>query len=161
MRKRVYIFFAFMLLSIVACTNIHDPNLSVEVHISELSKKEFRMVGTKGFDHPTINDFRKFTLDVKMDPTDEITARTIHIPNGLERVINTIDRERYSYGGGFEQDNKGENFAKYRQEFVFYSKGLSESDIKKAFDSAVIRVSWVDRKTVTKEFVIGDIIQFN
>ncbi|MEH7435896.1 hypothetical protein V7182_00245 [Neobacillus drentensis] len=161
MRQHMYVLFACMLLSLVACTNIQDPNLSVEVHISKLTKKEFRMVGTKGFDHPTINDFRKFTLDVNMEHTDEITSRTIRIPNGLEEVINTIDRERYSYGGGFEQDNKGENFAKYRQEFVFYSKGLSESDMKKAFDPAVIRVSWVEQKTVTKEFVIGDIIQFN
>ena len=33
---------------------------------------------------------------------------------------------------GGSQDNESENFATYDQEFVFYSKGLSDDDIKKS-----------------------------
>ncbi|MDR6997794.1 hypothetical protein [Neobacillus niacini] len=40
--------------------------------------------------------------------------------------------------------------------FLIDSKGLSESDLRKVFRSAIITISWV-----TKEFVVGDLLQFN
>ncbi|MFJ7513333.1 fructose-bisphosphate aldolase [Peribacillus simplex] len=158
-----FLFLPLILISFVGCNNIQEPNITIEAQISKLSKKEFNTIGTQGYDNPIKNDFRKFTFNLYMEHTDQITSRTIDIPNDLEKLINTVDRERYLYGNGNEKDNKNENFAKYTKEFVFYSKGLSEDEIKKAFDSAIITVSWVTKegKTITKEFVIGDLIKLN
>lgn len=151
-----------MLISIVACNNIKDPNITIEAQVANLSVKEFNSVGTHGLDNPIRDDFRKFTLNFNMENSNEVKSRSIEIPNDWGKFIN-FDRERYLYGNGKEQDNEDENFARYTNEFVFYSKGLSEDDIKNAFNSANITVSWVTKegKSMTKEYVIGDLIKFN
>jgi hypothetical protein len=53
----------------------------------------------------------------------------------LVKDINTIDKVRVLYGDAGEQDNNGENFAIYKNEFVYYSKGLSNDEVKKAVSS--------------------------
>jgi hypothetical protein len=76
-----FLFLALMLISIVACNNIQEPNLSIKAQISKLTKNEFNAVGTKGFDNPARNDFRKFTFNLDMKHSDEIISRKIDIPS--------------------------------------------------------------------------------
>lgn len=75
-------------------------------------------------------------------------------------LIDSIDEKRYWYGTSVEQED--ENLAQYTNEIVFYSKGLRDEELSDAFESAKLTVSWDTKegKTVTKEYVIGDLIEF-
>ena len=151
----------FILIVMGACNQMPETTIKVDASISKLSENEYKRVGTPNLDNPVPEDFKKFTFHFKMEHSDEITSREIDMPD-LKSFIDSIDEKRYWYGNGDEQDDKNENFARYTKEFVFYSKGLSDEELKTAFDSAIISVSWdsKDGNAVTKEYLIGDLIEF-
>ncbi|MFJ8064040.1 fructose-bisphosphate aldolase [Psychrobacillus sp. NPDC096426] len=151
-----------LLVTITACNTIAEPNITVVAQISQLSDEEYGSVGTSGLENPNKDDFRKFSLNFDAENLNGLKSRLIEIPNNWRNLIN-FDKDRYWYGSGEEQDNKDESFAHYKYEFVFYSNGLSDEDIRKAFDSAIITVSWVTKEgeNAIIEYVIGDLIAFN
>lgn len=77
--------------------------------------------------------------------------------NGIDDIT------RYWNGGGYSQDNESEDFATYHYEFVFYTKGLNDGDIRKAFNNEKITVSWTNNKNeqVEKEYNISNLIEFS
>ncbi|WML44637.1 hypothetical protein [Neobacillus sp. PS3-40] len=165
LRYILILFFALMLLPIVACSKNQETKLTIEAKISKVSKNEFNEINAKAFDSPTIEDFRKFTFNLDIKQSNEVTSRKIVIPSSEElvKVINTIDKVRVLNGTAGEQDNKGEKFALYKNEFVYYSKGLSNDELRKALRSKIVIVSWVTKegKIITKKFNIGNLIKFN
>ncbi|MGE8205515.1 hypothetical protein ACQKP0_13220 [Heyndrickxia sp. NPDC080065] len=152
-----------LLISIGGCINTPDPQITINVQVSKLTEEEMNDVEVRGLNNPKKDDFRKFTLNLNMANFSKISSRKISIPKNMGRLINYIDGDRYWYGNESKRDNVENNFASYTKEFVFYSKGLSEGDIKKAYQSAIIIVTWVTKegKEIKKEFVVGDLIKFN
>jgi hypothetical protein len=158
------IFLLIVSLIIAACneTKIKDiPEINVQFRVSDLTDKEFESVGTNGLENPTKDDFKKieFTLDVKQ--SNKILNRKITIP-AISRVANSYDRVRYWFGSTYSQDNTQENFAKYGDKFLLYSKGLDEQGIKNIFKSAEVKVSWTLKGDGNEEraYKLGDIVQF-
>lgn len=147
------------LLLMIACNQTQEPIIKVEASISKLSEKEYKRVGTQNLEHPVRDDFKTFTFQWKLEHGDEMTSRTIDMPD-WKSLINSIDGKRYWYGNSDEQED--ENLAQYTNEIVFYSKGLRDEQLREAFESAKLTVSWDTKegKTVTKEYVIGDLIEF-
>ena len=137
-----------------------DPEINVKLTVSDLTDEDYESVGTKGLENPTKDDFKniKFTLDVTH--SNNITNRNVVIPN-IQKAINKYDKNRYWFGQTFKQDNENENFAKYSDTMVLYSKGLDNKDIKEIFKSAVVKISWTDKDNGgEKEVNLSDIIQF-
>lgn len=165
--KRFITSFAFLLivsLIITACntTKVKDnPEINVQFIVSGLTDKEFESVGTEGFENPTKDDFKniEFTLDVKQ--SNKISNRKIIMPD-IKRLTYSHDIQRYRFGQSYSQDNSQDNFAKYGENFMFYSKGLHEQDIRNIFKSAEVKVSWTTKDGNNEErfFKLGDIIQF-
>lgn len=165
--KRFIISVVFLLiisLIITACSAtkiINNPEINVQFRVSDLTDKEFESVGTKGLENPTKDYFKniEFTLDIKQ--SNKISNRNIIIPD-IKKIANSYDRERYWFGQSYNQDNSQENFAKYGDKFVLYSKGLDEQGIKNIFKSAEVKVSWTAKEGTNEErvFKLGDIIQF-
>lgn len=152
------------LLSISACSTgkIKDePEISLKFNVSSPTDKEFQSVGTKELKNATKDDFKNivFTLDVKH--SNKISNRNISIPD-IKNIANSYDRERYWFGQSYSQDNPEEEFAKYGNDFVFYSKGLDEQAIKNIFNSSEIKISWTANNGNNEErvFKIGEIIEF-
>ncbi|UZJ77078.1 hypothetical protein [Fictibacillus sp. KU28468] len=165
MRKRYAATLIFCILfSMVGCNHIRKTKISVEAKVLKLSNKQFDEVGTEGLKDPTMNDFRKLTFNFKMDnPPD--TSRKIVFPKTIswKKSINSVDgKVRYWGGEEYQQDNEGENFALYHRDFLFYSKGLSEDEIKEAFDSIVLKVAWKtkDETQEEKEYKVSKLIKF-
>ncbi|WLR51880.1 fructose-bisphosphate aldolase [Bacillus tianshenii] len=160
----VVLFLSILLLMTSACNNSEKQKIIIEAAVSELSEEEFEYVGTRGLDNPAIEDFRKFTFHVEVEHSPK-AKRKVELPthNSWREAINTIDnKDRYWFGDGYE-NNDSENFAEYGEEFVFYSKGLNEEEIKKAFSSLVISIHLETEKgeSMEREYKVGDIIQFN
>lgn len=143
----------------IACNQTQETTIKVEASISKLSEKEYKRVDTQSLDHPVRDDFKTFTFQWKLEHGDEITSRKIDMPD-WKSLIDSIDEKRYWYGTSVEQED--ENLAQYTNEIVFYSKGLRDEELSDAFESAKLTVSWDTKegKTVTKEYVIGDLIEF-
>ncbi|NDI33171.1 fructose-bisphosphate aldolase [Chengkuizengella sediminis] len=155
-----------MLVLTVSCNYIEEPDISIEVQVSELSEEEFEHVGTYGLDNPSINDFRKFTFNLEMNHSYEIT-RKIEFPSFWtdiwKKSIDSIDdKDRYWFGKGHSQVNESEQFTKYYREFVFYSNGLSEEEIKAAFNSINFTISWETKEgfMMRNDYIAGDLIEF-
>ena len=133
-------------------------------NIHKLTDKEYEEVGTSRLDNPIKDDFRKAVLRVEMQHTSNIKNREIIVPAmaELKDSINSYDVERYWFGNYYEQNNESEDSEEYVYEFIFYSKGLNNNDIKRLVSNLEISVSWggVDGNTQKENYLLSDIINF-
>ncbi len=162
MKRYSLLFLVFLLLLLTtACNN--EPQVKVETIISPISDEGYgRVGGTKDLNDPKQEDFKVLKFKFFMENTNAVTDRQIEIDVDWRNTLNSIDGvDRYWHGSEGEQDNSSENFAEYQQEVVFYAKGLSEENIKKAFEDSKVTVSWTDNKElVEKQYIIADLIEF-
>lgn len=164
-----FIFLTFLIISFMmtGCgkKETADPEVSLHFTVSKLTNEDYRSVGTYLIENPTIDDFRKVHLDVVMKNSDKITNRDIVIPN-LKDTVNSTDTEtgRYWFGNGYDNvSGQGENYpAECSRDFVFYSRGLTEDDLKELFSSSEIKVSWTSEKEgdAEKTYNLGEMIEF-
>lgn len=149
-----------------ACNDI-APQIEIEAKVSPVSEEEYQKIGaTKDLSEPKQEDFKFFEFNFNMEHTDSVKERNIEMYKfeNLQQALNEIDgNSRYWYGSWHLQDNDSQNFATYDQHFVFYAKGLSDNDIKKAFSNETITVSWTNHKNVQmkKEYNLSDLIEFS
>ena len=164
MRKLSMLFAGLFFLLLTACNN-EEPLIEIEVEVSSISDDEYSNVGaTKDLIEPKQEDFKVLEFTFNMKHTDAVTNRKIEMFEDWTKTLNSIDEiDRNWYGSASSQDNASENFAEYQQEIVFYAKGLSEEDIKKAFSDAKIIVAWTDNDNEQKEkqYKIADLIEFS
>ncbi|MFN7252867.1 MAG: fructose-bisphosphate aldolase [Anaerobacillus sp.] len=158
-------FLIILLLLATACNNLQEPKITIEAIVSQLSEEEYDYVGTYGLEKPTKDDFRKFTFIFEVQHSTKF-SRKVEFPIGgsWREAVNTIDnKERYWFGDGYEQNIDGENIAKYESEFVFYSKGLNDEDIRKAFNSIILEL-YLDAEegeSLEKEYIVSELVRFN
>ncbi|MEI4770934.1 fructose-bisphosphate aldolase [Psychrobacillus sp. FJAT-51614] len=164
MKKFSLLLVGLFFLLLTACNN-EEPLIEIEVKFSSISDDEYSNVGaTKDITEPMQEDFKVLEFTFNMKHTDAVTNRQIEIFEDWRKTLNSIDEiDRYWYGSASSQDNASENFAEYQQEIVFYAKGLSEEDIKKAFSNSKITVAWNDNdnEQIEKQYKIGDLIEFS
>ena len=126
-----------------------------------MSEDEFESVGTHELENPEIDDFRKFTINVEVN---DVAGQKVQFTfsDSWKEAIDSVDAtDRYWFGGGSEQNNEGENFAKHAQEFVFYSKGLNEESMREALNRINFEVSINnDGEIATEQYKIGDLVEF-
>lgn len=136
----------------------------MEISVRELTTKEYEEVNTKGIKNPSIYDIKKMVFDFEISFSKYTTYRNINVPLNIiwKRNLNSIDGERCWFRFSYTKDNGDESSAKYHKEFVFYSKGVSEGQIRKAFESSNIRVSYQTNDGVSSmiEYSIGNNIDF-
>ncbi|MCC5804318.1 fructose-bisphosphate aldolase [Rossellomorea vietnamensis] len=132
--------------------------------ISYINDEEYKELSTEGLDHPSKNDFRKFTFTLNIEHSEDVIKRDITFPDDQvwKKTIDTIDgQKRYWVGKGNEQNNEDENVVTYYREFIFYSKGLTNKDIKKALNTIEFEV-YIETEvgTPTEEtYRVGDYIE--
>ncbi|WP_174728755.1 hypothetical protein [Mesobacillus harenae] len=138
--------------------------MTLEANVSELTDQEFTEVGAAGIENRDKADFRKFTFDFGMGSSDKLLSRTIDIPelNVWKTAINSLGQDRYWFGSDSNQTTTSEEPANRAIEFVFYAKGLSEKEIREAFNSIRVSASWqtAEGVSVQKELIVGDLIEF-
>ena len=164
MKKLSLLFVCFFFLLLTACNN-EEPLIDIEVKVSSISGDEYSKVGaTKDLIEPKQEDFKVLEYTFNIKHTDAVTNRQIESFEDWRKTLNSIDEiDRYWYGSASSQDNASENFAEYQYKLVYYAKGLSEEDIKKAFSDAKLTVSWTDNNNEQeeKQYKIADLIEFN
>ncbi|WP_053366572.1 hypothetical protein [Bacillus sp. FJAT-27245] len=131
-----------------------EPKVSIIAKVSKLTDEQYADVGTRRLENPQKDDFRYFTIDVKTsDPGEKAQRTDFPVMRVFRESINTIDgKDRYWFGNGY-RNPKGEE----HWEAVFYSKGLTEEQIRKAFDSMVVTVHFTNGK---KDVKLGDFVSF-
>ncbi|GIN85793.1 hypothetical protein J6TS2_21790 [Heyndrickxia sporothermodurans] len=159
-RYVISIFFIFLLMFIEGCGELQEPIISIYAQVSKIDDQEMANIGAKELTNSTKGDFRKFTFDLSIIHLENVVSQTINFPENWAKLIDSNGKDRYWYGSDSNQEN--ENDVYYTNEFIFYSKGLSKEEIKKAYQSAIINISWLTKegKWRTREFVIGDYMIF-
>ena len=161
----LFCFLAVLLVSAVACSNTEEPKIDVAAVISILSEEQFDDIGTNGLENQTIDDFRKLTFKFKMEHYHGKSLK-VNFPEDTswKQSINSIDDiDRYWFGEFSKHAGDTKNAASYNGQFVFYSKGLSEDEMRKAFVSTIINVAWTTEEgnSYEKEYIISDLIEFD
>lgn len=162
----LFCFFAVLLVSAVACSgNAEEPNINTVAVISKLSEEQYDDIGTNGLENQTIDDFRKLTFKFKMEHSHGKSPK-VNFPEDTswKQAINSIDDiDRYWFGEFSKHAGDTKNAASYNGQFVFYSKGLSEDEMRKAFVSTIINVAWTTEEgnSYEKEYIISDLIEFD
>ena len=165
--KRFGVIFLFLVpitLGLVACSNVSEeekPNITVTLNISNLTNDEFNDVGAKSLEDTNKDDFKNIQFTLEVEHSNMIKNREIVCPS-IKEILYSKNKERYWFGEGNSQDNKGENFAKYNEKIVFYSDGLDENDIREIFKGEKVKVSWTKSKGEKKEESINlvDTVEF-
>ena len=150
MKKFSFLFSILICLALLTACNDKEPEIEFGVTVSPVSEEEYKNIGaTKDLNEPKQADFKIFKFDFDMEHTNSVKARKIDMYNfkHMNQALNDIDgNSRYWYGSWGIRDNESDNFATYNQEFVFYAKGLSDNDIKKAYSNEKITISWTNYK---------------
>ncbi|WP_059170505.1 hypothetical protein [Bacillus sp. FJAT-27445] len=130
-----------------------EPKVSIKAKVSKLTDEQYGEVGTTGLENPQKDDFRYFTFNLKTSDSEKAIQKIdFPIASVFKRAIDNIDgKERYWYGNGYRNPDGEEHW-----ESVFYSKGLSEVQIRKAFDLMFLAVHFTNGK---KEYKLGDYLQ--
>nr|WP_106782464.1 hypothetical protein [Lysinibacillus timonensis] len=144
----------------------------VKPQIAPLTDEEFKYVGTSEVPNATKEDFRKFTFTFRVEDGLDVISRDIEILydsevtdsmyKGWDTLMKEIDGfDRYWYGSGWEQDNDGGDFADYYYEFILYTRGISEEEIRQAFDKVVFRVTLTrEEERFVKDYRVSDYLKF-
>jgi hypothetical protein len=152
-----------ILIALTAChvKNEADPLINITFSAAELSDEDYDSVGTAGQENPKKEDFKKIEFSLEVKQSDEITDRSIIVPD-IKNLVNSKEPQRYWFGSSSQQDNPQENVAHYDYSFVLYTKGLDEQGIRDIFKPQEVRISYADKNDVYKEKVIKlwDILQF-
>ncbi|MEH6938843.1 hypothetical protein V7056_13420 [Bacillus sp. JJ664] len=151
----------FQLVLLTSCSNLpYEPKIKMDIIVRELTENEYSAVGTMGLSNPSIRDFKKIVFDFEMKNSNQITYRNINIPEHTiwKYKINSIDGDRYWFGNEYKMGDS----STYHREFVYYSKGVSEEQVRKAFEDTFIRISYQtkDGESRTLEYSIGNYIEF-
>ncbi|MGR9543802.1 hypothetical protein [Priestia megaterium] len=144
-------------------TNNSDPKVSVSTTVKQLTKKEFSEVGTSGLKSPSKKDFHKVHMILTLRGTDYLSNIQVKLPNYKEAFNNIKDDQqiRYWFGSGADKEQENKNI--YTREFVLYTKGLNDKQIKEILAAAKVKTSWVVKDTKAKdqsEFSAGKNIKF-
>lgn len=158
------VFILSLSLILMSCTTKEDKEgakISLTFNVSTLTEEEFKLVGTKGLENPTGNDFKNIEFKLEVDHSGKVSNRKIIVPS-IKEIINSKYEDRYWFEESSRQDNESENFAEYSEKIVFYSNGLDEEEIKEMFKSAEVKVYWRtdDDENQEKTFNLGDVIEF-
>lgn len=164
MKKLSLLFMIPLFLFLTACDD-EEPQIEIQVTVSPAGDDEYSKVGpTKDVVEPKQKDFKVLEYTFKMEHSDDVTIRQIESFDDWKNVLNGIDGiDRYWYGSASSQENISENFAEYHYQLVYYAKGLSNEDIKKAFSKSKITVAWTDNENeqIEKQYNIADVIEFS
>ncbi|MFS0619526.1 hypothetical protein [Priestia megaterium] len=144
-------------------TNNSDPKVSVSTTVKPLTKKEFSEVGTSGLTSSSKKDFHKVHMILTLRGTDYLSNIQVKLPNYKEAFNNIKDDQqiRYWFGSGADKEQENKNI--YTREFVLYTKGLTDKQIKEILSVAKVKTSWVVKDTKAKdqsEFAAGKNIKF-
>lgn len=165
--KKLGLIYAILVCVVLTACNDKAPQIEIEAKVSPVSEEEYKKIGaTKDLEEPKQEDFKFFEFNFNMEHTDSVKERKVEMYKfeNLQQALNEIDgNSRYWYGSWGINDNESENFATYHQDFVFYTRGLGDDDIRKAFRNEKITVLWTNDKNeqVVKEYNLSDLIEFS
>ncbi|WP_456363428.1 hypothetical protein [Priestia aryabhattai] len=141
--------------------------VEVSTTVKSLTTKEYGDVITTDLKNPSKEDFKKVNIKFTLTGIDNIKKEEVEMPN-YKKAFNSLDKDenkqveyRYWYGGETGQEDG--NSSIYKKEFILYSKGLSNKDIKDVLDSNKIKTSWVikgEKKNLKNEYSAAENIEF-
>jgi len=160
-----YLTLIVFLLSLAGCNSLHNPSPRVDasVTISKLTQEEFARVGVYGLKNPSIDDFRKLDVKVKLINTKGVSNKILEVPTNLEyKEALDKDIKRYWFGKSSYQNNPGEDFPLAEDSLVFYSRGLSQENIKDMLAPLKVTVGWVTKNGVKdeKKYTVVELLKF-
>lgn len=137
----------------------HNPDIKTTFTVTKLTDDDFTSVGAAT--GSTKEDFRKVYFSIHVKQSKYLSNRKINVPD-LKNIMNSYDMERYWYGKNMTWDNPTED-AEYTYDIMFYSKKLTDEDIKSIFKDSQIVISWINNKYIEESTSINlsDILVFN
>lgn len=160
---KTILFILSISLIVTSCTtnNKEEAKIDLILKVSNLTEEEFKSVGTKDLENPTKDDFRNIEFELDIEYLNKVSNKKVTVPS-IKEIINSKYGNRYWFGESSSQDNEWENISNYSEKIMFYSKGLSDEEIKGIFKASEVKISWItdNDKYQEKIFNLADVIEF-
>lgn len=157
-----------ILFFVVGCSNTAHitPDINIKVTVSDLTTEEYSEVGTTGLINPSINDFKKLSLNIGVINESNSEVK-IDVPSILEikNALNQNGEDRYWYGSYSGPNQNAQGYwlgnTPYQATIVFYARGLSYDALRERLQELKI-TSQVITATgeSTVEYLVGDLLTF-
>ncbi|WP_083842141.1 M56 family metallopeptidase [Desulfosporosinus youngiae] len=130
--------------------------ISPIAELRHLTEKEYLEVGTSEIENPSIDDFRRLDLTLKVQGLDD---RKLSFPEDRQ-ITDVLTPEVHWFSSSFSQDNSSENFAHYSAEIVVYIREIGENGLRDRLKNLNIDVAYTNQQgeRVEQSYNLGDIL---
>lgn len=146
--------------NLLATSSIRDE---ITIQISPLTEDDIFLYKNKSTSEQELkSDYKVFFFSYHVTKAKGDVV-TIEHPKLWDQFINGVDgSNRYASGGGWSQNNVQENFAHDEVRFVFYSKNLTNEQLKTALNSYRLKVTLKNKKgEIIEEMIpLGEYVEF-
>lgn len=146
--------------NLFATSSIRDE---ITIQISPLTEDDIFLYKNKSTSEQELkNDYKVFFFRYHVTKAKGDVV-TIEHPVIWRQFIHEIDgSDRYASGGGWSQNNVQDNFAHDEVRFVFYSKNLTNEQLKTALNSYKLKITLKNKKgEIIEEMIpLGEYVEF-
>jgi len=130
--------------------------VSPSAALRHLTEKEYLEVGASGIENPSIDDFRRLDLTLKVEG---LVDRKISFLEARQ-IKDVLTDDVYWFSSSFSQDNSFEDFAHYSTESVVYIREIGENGLRDRLRNLNINVAYTNQQgeRVEQSYNLGDIL---
>lgn len=175
-KQKLFQFVSVAILAIVACFFLYSQIVPEKDRLSATAIKDELIVEVSPLTEGDVSAYTSswsseeelrthyrallFSYYVFKEAGEQVTIEYSHDPATFMNSIDSV--ERYATGGGWNQNNDSEDFAHVQYRFVFNMQGLTEQELKQAFLTYKLSVTWQNEQgeRVKETISLGDYVQF-
>lgn len=130
--------------------------ISPSVALRHLTEREYLEVGTSEIENPSIDDFRRLDLTLKVQG---LADRKISFPEA-QQIKDVLTRDVHWFSSSFSQNNSSGDFAHYSAESVVYIREIGENGLRDRLKNLNIDVAYTNQQgeRVKQRYNLGDIL---
>ena len=130
--------------------------VSPSAALRHLTDEEYLEVGTSKIENPSIDDFSRLDLTIKVQG---LVDRKLSFPE-VTQIKDVLTDKVYWFSSSSSQDNSSEDFAHYSAESVVYIREIGENGLRDRLKSLNMDVAYTNQQgeRVEQSHNLGDIL---
>lgn len=124
--------------------------------LRHLTEREYLEVGTSEIENPSIDNFRRLDLTLKVQG---LVDRKLSFPE-ITQIKDVLTDDVYWFSSSFSQNNSSEDFVHYSTEVVVYLREIGENGLRDRLKNLNMDVAYTNQQgdRVEQRYNIGDIL---
>lgn len=139
-----------------------DPDIQVNVSVAGPNIEEYKNIEIENLKEINREDFKVVQIEVYAEYSEKYSDMKMTVPKFKDNCGIADDIQRYISGDSSLNENDIDRISKYEENFVLYTKGMTEKDIKTLLNKHKLTVEYKnsDGETEKQEIALGDSAKF-